>query len=187
MIRRTLDRVSGAEAAVFVSGVASMGLEILAGRIIAPQFGSSIYTWGTIIGIFLAALSLGYHRGGRRASRRATPAGLARLFVLTAAYVAGLVFAGDLLVRATVAFPMPSRTASLPAVALLFGPPTYLLGFVTPTPPNSPSGRAPARPRATSTPSAPSAASSAPSGRRTRWCPPSGPTPSAFSSAPCWS
>ena len=132
MIRRGLDRVSGAEAAVFVSGVASMGLEILAGRIIAPQFGSSIYTWGTIIGVFLAALSLGYHRGGRRASRRATSAGLARLFVLTAAYVAGLVFAGDLLVRATVAFPLPSRTASLPAVALLFGPPTYLLGFVSP-------------------------------------------------------
>ena len=132
MIRRALDRVSGAEAAVFVSGVASMGLEILAGRIIAPQFGSSIYTWGTIIGVFLAALSLGYHRGGRRASRRATPTGLARLFVLTAAYVAGLVFAGDLLVRATVAFPLPSRTASLPAVALLFGPPTYLLGFVSP-------------------------------------------------------
>ena len=49
------------EAAVFVSGVTSMGLEILAGRIIAPQFGSSIYTWGTIIGVFLAALSLGYH------------------------------------------------------------------------------------------------------------------------------
>ncbi|MEA5386994.1 hypothetical protein VB773_13585 [Haloarculaceae archaeon H-GB2-1] len=34
------------ELAVFVSGVASMGLEILAGRMIAPQFGSSIYTWG---------------------------------------------------------------------------------------------------------------------------------------------
>ncbi|MBS3759899.1 MAG: fused MFS/spermidine synthase, partial [Halodesulfurarchaeum sp.] len=54
--------------AVLVSGVASMGLEILAGRMIAPEFGSSIYTWGSIIGVFLAALSLGYARGGRRLS-----------------------------------------------------------------------------------------------------------------------
>ena len=117
---------------MFVSGVVSMGLEILAGRMIAPQFGSSIYTWGSIIGVFLAALSYGYHKGGRRASARASTDTLARLFLLTAAYVAGLVFLGDLLLRTTVAFPLPSRFASLPAVVLLFGPPTYLLGFVSP-------------------------------------------------------
>ncbi|MFC6614019.1 spermidine synthase [Halopenitus salinus] len=125
-------RVSRAELAVFVSGVASMGLEILAGRIVAPQFGSSIYTWGTIIGVFLAALSAGYLRGGKLASRRAEPARLARLLVWTAVWVALLVFAGDLLLRSTVAFPLPSRVASLPAVVLLFGPPTYLLGFISP-------------------------------------------------------
>jgi spermidine synthase len=120
------------EVAVFVSGVASMGLEILAGRMIAPQFGSSIYTWGTIIGVFLAALSYGYHRGGRRAAAAASNRRLARLFVLTAAYVAGLIVFGDVLLRASVAVPLPSRAASLPAVVLLFGPPTYLLGYVSP-------------------------------------------------------
>jgi len=120
------------EAAVFVSGVASMGLEILAGRMIAPQFGNSIYTWGTIIGVFLAALSYGYHRGGKQAAERATTGRMARVFLLTAAYVAGLLFAGDLLLRSTVGFPLPSQAASLPAVALLFGPPTYLLGYVSP-------------------------------------------------------
>jgi spermidine synthase len=124
--------VSRPEAAVFVSGVASMGLEILAGRIIAPQFGSSIYTWGTIIGVFLAALSAGYYRGGKYAARRADVRRLVRLLLATAGYVAILVFAGDLLVRSTVALPLPSRMASLPAVVLLFGPPTYLLGFVSP-------------------------------------------------------
>ncbi|WP_080509292.1 spermidine synthase [Candidatus Halobonum tyrrellensis] len=109
-----------------------MGLEILAGRMIAPQFGSSIYTWGSIIGVFLAALSYGYHRGGKQAAARATNERMARAFLLTAAYVAGLVVAGDLLLRSTAGFPLPSRFASLPAVALLFGPPTYLLGFVSP-------------------------------------------------------
>ncbi|WP_254840493.1 spermidine synthase [Natronomonas marina] len=131
-MKRAVRSVSRAELAVFVSGVASMGLEILAGRLIAPQFGSSIYTWGTIIGVFLAALSLGYYRGGKLASRRADTGHLIRLFVWTAVYVAGLVFAGELLLRSTVALPFPGRAASLPAVVLLFGPPTYLLGFVSP-------------------------------------------------------
>jgi len=125
-------RLSKPEAAVFVSGVASMGLEILAGRMVAPQFGNSIYTWGTVIGVFLAALSYGYHRGGKQAAERATNGRMARVFLLTAAYVAGLMFAGDLLLRSTVGFPLPSQAASLPAVALLFGPPTYLLGYVSP-------------------------------------------------------
>jgi spermidine synthase len=120
------------EAAVFISGVTSMGLEILAGRVIAPQFGSSIYTWGTIIGVFLAALSLGYHYGGKRAAVNASSERLAGLMLGTAAYVAVLIVASDVLVRSTIAFPLPSRFASLPAVTVLFGPPTYLLGFVSP-------------------------------------------------------
>ncbi|WP_135821870.1 spermidine synthase [Halostella litorea] len=120
------------ETAVFVSGVASMGLEILAGRVVAPQFGSSIYTWGSIIGVFLAALSLGYHVGGKRAATEATNERLAVLLAGTAGYVAVLIFAGDLLLASAAAFPLPARYASLPAIVLLFGPPTYLLGFISP-------------------------------------------------------
>ena len=120
------------ELAVFVSGVASMGLEILAGRMIAPQFGSSIYTWGSIIGVFLAALSYGYHRGGKQAATQATVDRMARVFLLTAAYIAGLIFLGELMLQSTAALPLPSRFASLPAITLLFGPPTYLLGYISP-------------------------------------------------------
>ena len=130
--RLAAGRFTGPGIAVFVSGVASMGLEILAGRIVAPQFGSSIYTWGSIIGVFLAALSLGYHYGGKRAARRASRPRLARLLVWTAAYVAVVIFASDLLLSLGAAFPLPSRFASLPAITLLFGPPTYLLGFISP-------------------------------------------------------
>ncbi|MCY4730449.1 fused MFS/spermidine synthase [Natronomonas gomsonensis] len=129
---RSFGRVTAPELAVFVSGVASMGLEILAGRMVAPQFGSSIYTWGSIIGVFLAALSLGYHYGGKRAAERASVDRLTWLLLGTAAYVALLIFAGDLLLAAGSSFPLPSRFASLPAITLLFGPPTYLLGFISP-------------------------------------------------------
>jgi spermidine synthase len=129
---RTPVSVTKPELAVFVSGVASMGLEILAGRVVAPQYGSSIYTWGSIIAVFLAALSLGYYQGGKRAATRATNAQLVRLLLATAAYVAVLIFAGDLLLTAAATVPLPARFAPLSAVILLFGPPTYLLGFVSP-------------------------------------------------------
>lgn len=129
---RSALRLSKPEVAVFSSGVASMGLEILAGRMIAPQFGSSIYTWGSIIGVFLAALSLGYHHGGRHADSQASNDRMVTLFLATALYVAGVIFFGDIMLQSAVAFPLPSRFASLPAVVLLFGPPTYLLGFISP-------------------------------------------------------
>ncbi len=124
--------ITGPVGAVFVSGVASMGLEILAGRMIAPEFGSSIYTWGSIIGVFLAALSAGYYLGGKRATERATPQRLVGLLIGTAGYVAVVIFAGDMLLRSATIIPLPTRFASLPAVILLFGPPTYLLGFISP-------------------------------------------------------
>ncbi|MFA9416484.1 spermidine synthase [Natrinema sp. HArc-T2] len=119
------------DVAVFVSGVTSMGLEILAGRIIAPQFGSSIYTWGSIITVFLAALSLGYWQGGKQAST-ASNQRMSWLLLGTAGYVAVVIYASDQLLLSASAMPLPTRYASLPAVLILFGPPTYLLGFISP-------------------------------------------------------
>lgn len=94
VFKRSL-RLTKAELAVLIAGMTSMGLEILAGRIIAPQFGSSIYTWGSIIGVFLAALSLGYYRGGKEAETNATYGRITSLLLFAAAYVAFLIFAGE--------------------------------------------------------------------------------------------
>src|SRR2546422_2865521 len=46
-----------------------MALEIVGSRILAPYFGSSVYVWGSLISIFLAALSAGYYFGGVAADR----------------------------------------------------------------------------------------------------------------------
>jgi spermidine synthase len=119
------------ELAVFVSGITSMGLEILAVRIVAPQFGSHIYTVGGILTVLLAALSLGYWQGGKRAEL-ATNREMSWLMLATAVYVAVVVYASDFLLAYTSTLAIPPRYASLPAVIILFGPPTYLLGFISP-------------------------------------------------------
>ncbi|ELY93416.1 spermine synthase [Natrialba hulunbeirensis JCM 10989] len=119
------------ELAVFVSGVTSMGLEILAVRVIAPQFGNHIYTVGGILTVLLAALSLGYWQGGKRAATASTRE-MSWLMLGTAVYVAVVIFASDLLLTYTSTLALPPRYASLPAVIVLFGPPTYLLGFISP-------------------------------------------------------
>src|SRR3990170_2961723 len=46
-----------------------MSLEFAASRLLTPVFGSSIYTWGSLIGVVLVGLSMGYHVGGRLADR----------------------------------------------------------------------------------------------------------------------
>lgn len=124
-------RFSKVEFAVAVSGVVSMGLEIVAGRVLAPRFGSTIYTWGSIIGISMLALSLGYLHGGRTSSS-ASVKDLERYLVYTSAYILFVLFAGESLLTASAGIPVDARYASIIPVTLLFGPPTYFLGYISP-------------------------------------------------------
>ncbi|MFZ2225794.1 MAG: fused MFS/spermidine synthase, partial [Candidatus Deferrimicrobium sp.] len=66
------------------SGFYVMSLELLSGRILAPNFGSSIYVWGGIITVFMVALSMGYLVGGRLSIREPSLRNLS-LFLLSAA------------------------------------------------------------------------------------------------------
>ena len=54
---------------VFLSSACIMVLELVAGRIIAPHVGVSLYTWTSVIGVVLAGISLGNYIGGRLADR----------------------------------------------------------------------------------------------------------------------
>src|SRR5471032_1038497 len=55
---------------VFVSGAVLMGIEIAGAKILAPGFGTSTFVWGSIIGLFMGALALGYWLGGMAADRQ---------------------------------------------------------------------------------------------------------------------
>jgi len=64
---------------VFLSGAVLMALEIVGSRVLAPYFGNSIFVWGSLISVVLAALSLGYYWGGRLSDRNPS---FARLLIL---------------------------------------------------------------------------------------------------------
>ena len=54
----------------FLIGFALMAYELVAARLLAPTIGSSIYVWTSVIGIIIAALSIGYWLGGKLADAR---------------------------------------------------------------------------------------------------------------------
>jgi spermidine synthase len=69
-------------AAVFLSSACGLVLEIVAGRLLAPYVGMSLYTWTAIIAVVLAGFSIGHWIGGRLADARCdAPAGARRVAV----------------------------------------------------------------------------------------------------------
>jgi spermidine synthase len=113
-------------------GAVLMALEILASRVLAPHFGNSVYVWGSIISVFLAALSLGYLWGGRLADREPSLAALGRLIALAAVCEAVLLLAGPRLAAAMGEWTGHSPGGTLIAASVLFGPVSVLLAAVSP-------------------------------------------------------
>jgi len=54
---------------VFLASFSVLVIEIVAGRILAPYVGVSLYTWTSVIGVVLAGISLGAYLGGVIADR----------------------------------------------------------------------------------------------------------------------
>jgi spermidine synthase len=54
---------------VFLTSFSMLVIEIVAGRVLAPYVGVSLYTWTSIIGVVLAGISLGAYLGGVIADR----------------------------------------------------------------------------------------------------------------------
>ena len=54
---------------VFAASACGLIIEIVAGRLLAPTVGVSLYTWTSVIGVVLAGISAGNYLGGRVADR----------------------------------------------------------------------------------------------------------------------
>src|SRR2546421_5029868 len=57
----------------FTGGLASLGIEVAAARLLAPFFRQSLFIWGTLIGFILIYMTIGYSSRGRPAARRPDP------------------------------------------------------------------------------------------------------------------
>ena len=117
---------------VAVCGGVLMALEILSSRVLAPHYGNSVYVWGSIISVFLAALSGGYLLGGRLADRQPSMAALGRMVALAAAFEILLLLFGSRLAAALAAFTGGNPSGTLLATTVLFGPASVLLATVSP-------------------------------------------------------
>src|SRR5687768_14567971 len=117
---------------VFVSGAVLMGLEMTGSRVLAIHFGSSIYVWGAIIGIFLAALSLGYYSGGMLADRKPTFYLLNILLLIAGFWLMLIPFYANAICRAVLQLNPGERLGPLLSTMILFGGPSVLLGMVSP-------------------------------------------------------
>src|SRR5512139_692963 len=68
---------------VFIASFCTLVIELVAGRIMAPYVGVSLYTWTSIIGVVLAGISIGAWVGGMLADRYPSASTLGWLLFLS--------------------------------------------------------------------------------------------------------
>ncbi len=120
----------------FTGGLASLGIEFAAARLLAPFFGQSLFIWGTLIGLILIYLTIGYYAGGRLADRRPDSRLLFQLTAAAALLTAAIpIVSRPILSLAQSGFAQVSVglvLGSLLSVIVLFAAPVILLGMVSP-------------------------------------------------------
>lgn len=121
-----------ARALVFLAGFCLMTIELLAGRIMAPYLGVSLYTWTSVIGAVLVGVTFGNTLGGWLADRYHSArvlglcfafAGLLTVFVNTLARAFGPRLAAS-------GWPLSSSTAVF--ACFVFFPAAFCLSTITP-------------------------------------------------------
>ena len=109
-----------------------MVYEIVGSRILAPFIGTSTYVWTSLIGVILAALSLGYWLGGRVADERPNAKVLAAAILVAAGLVSVTTIAKEAVLSTIASIPAWLEVKAVIAALILFAPASIALGFVTP-------------------------------------------------------
>jgi hypothetical protein len=114
------------------SGFFVMAIELLSGRILAPNFGNSIYVWGGVITVFMLALSIGYLLGGRLSLYDPSLRRLALILMVGASTTIPVILLGNPVLDWIFDLVQDPRYGSLLSATLLFFVPTAIAGMVSP-------------------------------------------------------
>jgi spermidine synthase len=117
---------------VFVSGAVLMALEIVGSRVLAPYFGSSIFVWGSLISVVMAALSIGYYWGGWMSAREPSYGKLLTLLAIPGILIFFLPFVYPSVNEWIASHDFGTRLNPLIACGALFLLPGVFLGTISP-------------------------------------------------------
>ncbi|MCH5180241.1 MAG: fused MFS/spermidine synthase [Erysipelotrichales bacterium] len=120
-------------------GIALMGVEMSASRLISTYFSSSQVVWTLIIGVIMISMAIGNYWGGRQADKKPSYTRLYLELLFAGAYIALIPFFGRFIIAGVSALFALIVTknlviwASLISCLILFVPPLLFLGKVTPS------------------------------------------------------
>ncbi len=111
-----------------------MELEILGTRILIPYFGSAIFVvMGSVIGVFLLSLSIGYMLGGWISRSPHSERALGIALSAAGGWICLVPSLSEPVCERILDLGFGEKGGSLVATVLLFGLPTVMLGMVSPT------------------------------------------------------
>ena len=115
---------------IVVTGAEVLMIEIIGTRLISPYFGVSLYVWSSLITVTLLSLAAGYWVGGKVAEALPDAVHVFDLLLGAAAANAAIPLVSSLVLGFCGTLGL--RPGSFSAAAILFAPPLFLLGMVTP-------------------------------------------------------
>lgn len=121
-----------AYALVFAASACTLVIEILAGRLLAPYLGVSLYTWTSIIGVILAGITIGNYLGGMLADRAASRSLLRRIFLYSVVTVIAIVILAPTAADRLTGTALPLMVKIVLTTAIAFLVPATILGTITP-------------------------------------------------------
>ncbi len=114
----------------FIASFCSLVIEMVAGRILAPFVGVSLYTWTSIIGIILAGISIGAYIGGKLVDRYPRRKTLGILLLLSGVAALAIIPLTNLV--AAYQFPFSLMWRIFTVTAIIFFIPGCILGTISP-------------------------------------------------------
>ena len=114
----------------FIASFCSLVIEMVAGRILAPFVGVSIYTWTSIIGVILAGISIGAYIGGKLVDRYPQRKTLGWLLLLSGVAAFTIIPLTNLV--AAYRFPLSLMLRIFLVTTIIFFIPGCILGTISP-------------------------------------------------------